>query len=552
MVNAVPRPEDMFSDAGSPVALAQRLEQYSGALEKAHTEADQGGRAFMKGVGIVENPGAKRTAIEGHLASITKSVGVDAAPEIQAQLDALKSTVMADMGKDWTLTFPNSTGLVPYDLEAPAKLLVPRLTPLRNRVARDNSGQGTARQFKRILGWSNAGVGGVADMSPFMNSQTVTETFGPMTLRRGKKINYASDSKSVSYVEQSLSDQVNWVAEFAGRGFQSARGLSQTALLWAHLGGEERAMLYARGSSGNGYAGNIAAPTIAGSTSASGGTIAAGTYNIVVTAKGGFGETAVSNTVAQVTTGATSTITVNVTAEPTGSLGIYRLYVSQAGGAVGTATFQQEFVGNTVTITAPPTSTGAVNAGATNTSSDTAGYDGFLTVQSDPAQTGYFNRQNAALNAANPGDEFQTAFMAMYQLNKADPDMIYADATVLKKLGDLLKTTSSASYKLNLDGDSKSGHFLGSTVVGLLNQVTQKMVDLELHPWMPQGCALIRSETLPIPDSEVSETAKVVNVQEYMSIDWPVVQFTYDSSTYQFGTLVHYAPAWSGLIAGIK
>jgi hypothetical protein len=69
---------------------------------------------------------------------------------------------------------------------------------------------------------------------------------------------------------------------------------------------------------------------------------------------------------------------------------------------------------------------------------------------------------------------------------------------------------------------------------------------------MPQGCALIRSETLPIPDSEVSETAKVVNVQEYMSIDWPVVQFTYDSSTYQFGTLVHYAPAWSGMIAGIK
>src|SRR4051812_21380498 len=116
MPAAVPRPEEMFSDAGTPVALAQRLEQYSGELDKAHQRADQGGRAFVKGVGIVDDPGSKRTAIEGHLSSITKSIGADVAPELQTQLDALKSTVMADMGKDWTLTFPNSTGLVPYDL----------------------------------------------------------------------------------------------------------------------------------------------------------------------------------------------------------------------------------------------------------------------------------------------------------------------------------------------------------------------------------------------------------------------------------------------------
>jgi hypothetical protein len=37
-----------------------------------------------------------------------------------------------------------------------------------------------------------------------------------------------------------------------------------------------------------------------------------------------------------------------------------------------------------------------------------------------------------------------------------------------------------------------------------------------------------------------------------MSVEWPVIQFTYDVSTYWFGTLVHYAPAWSGLILGLN
>jgi hypothetical protein len=549
MGHAVPTPSEMFSDAHG-TEIVDRFEAYKGALQTEHQKAATGGRGFVPGQGIVVDHRARADALAGQIDTISKSISPEILAGLQTEFDALKSNVTADMGKDWSLTFPNSTGLVPYDLEAPSKLLVPRLTPLRNEVPR-GKGQGTARQFKRILGWSNSGVGGVADMSPFMNSQTVQTNFGSLALRRGSKITYASDSKSVAYVEMSLSDQVNWVAQFAGQGFQDIRSLSQTALLWAHMGGEERAMLYGRGSAGNGYAGNITAPVIAGATATTGGTIAAGTYAIVVTAKGGFGETAVSNTVSQVTTGATSTITVNVTTEPAGSLGIYRLYVSQAGGAVGTATLQTEFVGNTITITAPPSNTGAVNPGATNTSSDALGYDGFLTVQSDPAQTGYFNRLNAALNAANPGDEFQNAFLAMYQLNKADPDCIYADGSTMKKLGDLLKTTSSAIYKLNLDGDGH-GHFLGSTVVGLENQVTRKMVSLDVHPWMPNGCALIRSKTLPVPDSEVSATSEVINVQEYMAVDWPVVQFTYDQSTYQYGTLVHYAPAWSGLIAGIK
>jgi hypothetical protein len=547
-MHAVPTPSEMFSDAQG-TDVARRFEAYKGALATEHQKAANGGRQFVPGQGIVKTGQAE--AIAERVANITKGLGADVIASIQGELDAIGG-VVADMGKDWSMPAgAGNTNLVPYDLEAPAKLLVPRLTPLRNEIPREK-GQGTARQFKRILGWSNSGVGGVADMSAFMDSQADPgPTFGSLALRRGAKIAYASDNKTASYVEQGLSDQVNWKAQFAGQGFQDVRSLSQTALLWATMGAEERALLYGRGGSGNGYVGTVSAPVIATSTATTGGTIAAGTYIVRVTAKTGFGETAVSNDGSQVTTGAASTITVNVTTEPAGSLGVYRLYVTQAGGAAATATFQTEFVGNTYTLTTPPTSTGVVNPGATNTSVQANGYDGFLTVLSDPNQTGYFKRLNGTLSTTNPGDEWQVAFQSLYTSVKADPDCVHVDAGTMKRLGDLLKKAPSTSYQLRLDGDSH-GHFLGATVVGLENQITRKMVSLDVHPWMPAGCSLIRSRTLPVPDSEVSATSAVVNVQEYMSVDWPVIQYTYDQSTYLYGTLVHYAPAWSGLIVGIQ
>jgi len=35
-------------------------------------------------------------------------------------------------------------------------------------------------------------------------------------------------------------------------------------------------------------------------------------------------------------------------------------------------------------------------------------------------------------------------------------------------------------------------------------------------------------------------------------MQWPVTQFAYEFSTYYRGTLVGYAPAWNGIVTGIK
>lgn len=578
MTLAPPTPSEMFSDGGD---VAGRFEAYKAALRDSHTRSETGNVAFAPKSGIVAKPNT--VALAERIESIQKGLSADAQTALQADLDAAKAA-LGDLNKDWSVTFPNSAGLVPYDLEAPAKLLVPRMTPLRNRVPRDK-GQGTGRQFKRILGWTNSGVGGIQDAMAFMNSETASTAFGPISLRRGAKITYASDSKTVAYVEQGLSDAVTWKAQFAGQGFENIRQLSQTALLWATFGAEERALLFGRGGAGNGYAGAVSAPVISGATSTTGGTIAAGTYQITVTARAGGGETVVSNRVAQVTTGATSTITVTVTTEPTGALG-YNLYVSQVGGGAGSETFQFSFSGNVATLSAPPVAGGAAIPGADSTA-NANGYDGYLTVQTDPAQSGYVKRVNLtganAIIGANTfginsqigtgvavGDQpWQDAFLALYGASNnpgggtqygnkllADPDEVWIDGTIRNALGQWLKTkATTTAYRIALTDsnvDGNPGATIGAVVGAISNQTTGKMVELNVHPYMPVGASLIRSRTLPVPDSEVSNTSAVINVQDYMSVEWPVIQFTYDVSTYMFGTLVHYAPAWSGAILGLN
>ena len=540
MPYALPSQSEMFSDSGTPIEVAQRFEQYKAALADSHARSAKGDLAFAPEQGIVKMT-APGSAVNDKLDTLTKSLSPESLAGIQQQLDELKAAT-ADLGKDWTTSFPNATGLVPVDLEAPAKLLVPRLTPLRNTTPR-TKGQGTARQFKRILGWSNSGIGGVADQSPFMNSTTAAATFGALSLRRGAKINYASDSKSVIYKEQGLSDSVNWKAQFAGQGFQDIRALSQTALLWATFGGEERALLFGRGTD-TGYAGAVAAPTISAAASGTGGTIPTATYSAKVTARGGFGESAPSTSASvSVTSGQIVTITITGT-EPVGGLG-YNLYFGPSGSEV----YQTSFSGTSFVLATYSTGTAAVPTVDTSASADA--YDGFLTVQADPTQSGYVKRVNAKLSTTNPGTEYQAAFLSLYQSVKADPEEIWNDAGVMVELGDLLKTSSSSNYRIALSNDGH-GASLGSSVVGIENQVTRRMVDLKVHPYMPAGCSLIRSLSLPMPDSEVSNTAEVVNVQDYMAIDWPVIQASYDQSTYMFGALVHYAPAWSGMLLGIQ
>lgn len=544
---AVPSPTDLFG-AGSPTETAERFESFKSALaeSKARTDSHQfrpsgrfeGYEPAGPDADTVKAAGSALAEID----TIEKTASAEVLASIRPQLDAQRAA-LAEMTKDFTSSSPLSTGFVPFDLEAPAKLLLPRQTPLRNALPR-TKGVGSARRFKRILGVSNLGVGGVPNQSIFFNSESTTNTFGGVSgLRRPNKIAYAADEKVVSYVEAGQSDSLTWRAQYQGTGFQDLRSLSQTSVLWAHLHGEERALLYGRGTL-TGFAGALAAPSGVTGVAAAGGSLSSGTVYIKVTAVGGNGESVPSSEVS-VSVTANQQVTVTVGTEPTGATG-YNIYAASSSGA---EVFQGTAHVNTFVISSLATGTAACPT--VDSSADANGYDGLVPVLTDPSQAGYVKRLNAVFNTATPGSEFQAAFQAMWGLNRADPDEIWTYAGARVALSSLLTGSSTTGYRVNIDADGTNGHHLGTIVTGVQNEVTGKVVDLNVHPFMPAGVALIRSRTLPVPDSEVSNTNEVVNVQDYMAVEWPNVQMTYDVSTYQMGVLVHYAPAWSGSLVGI-
>lgn len=576
---SAPKLEDLFSDCNSPRERAERFETLKDSLDKSASQTARGDFTYIPGENAARKGKSARSELQALVSSgeLAKSVDADTLASITAQLEASKAAT-ADITKDWSNTSPLSTGFVPFDLEAPAKLIFPRPTPLRNRISR-KPGQGLSRRFKRVTGISGSGTGGNTALSPFIND-TSTITVGSLTLRRGAKISYTADDKVIPYKQMGLSDVVLWSAEYQSQGFQDVRQLSQTALLYASMLADERAILGARGTD-SGFVGAVATPgaataaAVTASGSQTGNTANIAHLFVVVTATTMFGETVIGTALDSTALSATTGKVLNLTwTERNGATG-YNVYAGTVDGTTVATLYKVAVSGrNAATINFTGTGTGgapaavtdtfpvnsdgtggtflAVNPPSSGTSASADAYDGYLGVLLDPSQSGYVSNLSAALSTSNPGTEYQAAFASLYDSVKADPDHVLMNGFDRKQLSDAVKAgTTTPGYRLTITQDEVDGVKLGSLVSGIYNEVTGKSVDVEVHPWMPQGNSLVLSDTLPIPDSEVSATVEYHLPQDYMAINWPVIQHTFDISSYWLGALVHYAPAWSGAVKGI-
>jgi hypothetical protein len=550
----MPRATDLFGDV-SPVEAAQRHEEYLATLDKSLSNS-----STVPGLAPKADPVSALEAL-----ATNKSLAPDAMAGLQNAL-AAQRVAMQDIQKEITTTSPLSTSFAAFDLEAPAKMLTPRPTPLRNRIPR-KKGVGTSHRVKRILGYTGTGTGGVANLWPGVTEST-TNSFGSLSLERGPQISYAADDLVLPYNSYSLSDSVSFDANFSGLGYQDLRQLSSTSTLYATMLMEERMMLFARGTA-SGYSGALAQVTsvvTASPAAATGQTaLASGTYYVVVTADAGisangFGESIASAIGSEtVNTGDVLEITFPAVA---GALG-YNIYVGTTTGLAnlkyqGTVKGALKAVINgagTTSLLANNFAFSTTGAAASRATADTSayatGYDGILPTVLNPAISGAINAVNSTFSTANPGVEFQNVFATMYGNVKADPDLVLLNGNDRKQLSDAIKSGSTANYRLTIQEPGKDGVTYGSIVTGLQNEVTGKAVDLMVHPWLNQGIAPVLSFTLPIPDTEVSDVWANFMVQDYMGIQWPVVQFSYDFSTYFRGTFFCTAPAWNGVVSGI-
>jgi hypothetical protein len=224
-------------------------------------------------------------------------------------------------------------------------------------------------------------------------------------------------------------------------------------------------------------------------------------------------------------------------------------YVGTVGAYAGAYTNATTVTTPAITITTSPT-TGATPP-TTDASTQANGYDGILAITTG-ANAGYTNNIAGKFSTTNPGTELQAAFAAMYATNLANPDRILCNAQDRKQLSDLLKGSSSTGFRVNIDADGSGGHQIGQIVTAVQNESTGKVTDLMVHPYWLQGTMSLITDTLPFPNSNIASCWAYRNVQDYMGVQWPQMQFSYDFSTYWYGTFYCPAPAWQGSITGIQ
>ena len=168
MALEMPRAKDLFGDVSAKSA-AEKMEDYTSTLSAS----------LSKSVAMPGQATDATTAIESLVAN--KSLSPDVLSSLNTALQAQRGT-MGDVVKDISLTSPLSSSFAAFDLEAPAKLLTPRPTPLRNRIPR-KKGVGTAHRIKRVLGYTGTGTGGVGNTWPGI-TETTTTTFGSIAYER--------------------------------------------------------------------------------------------------------------------------------------------------------------------------------------------------------------------------------------------------------------------------------------------------------------------------------------------------------------------------------
>ncbi len=482
----------------------------------------------------------------------------------------ISSVLSAELGKTIALTSPLASGLVPFDLVAPSRLIYPVYSPLRNKLPRV-AGQGTSRKVKVLTGVSGSRTGGQAtvrwSIPEFPGGGGLGAANWPNQLP-GAGSQTAVDV-SVPYKFFGLTESLSWLAQFSGQGFEDISALVNLVLLQEAMLAEESMIL--QGANGN--LSTPANPSLSARAAATGETALSGvTTNVFVkvTAVTYYGETIAQASGASVAWSAGQVV--DVTISPVAGAAQYNIYVT-TGTAAGTYFLMASNVGgHKYTLQgALPTGGTTVPTADTGTGS-TNDYDGLFGILTGhvagstypSGYTGGYINQSAASTLTNAllfdafeglWDNSSTANTSTAGGFRADPaELIVEGFDASQYAANVLSQAAGGqtAYQLRIDQDEVGSLRTGAAISQIQNPITRSMVALVTHPYLQQGNALLMTYSLPMSFSNVSNAWEVTNVQDYISISWPVIDVTFRYSIFLYGTLVGIAPQYSGFIGGIQ
>lgn len=306
------------------------------------------------------------------------------------------------------------------------------------------------------------------------------------------------------------------------------------------------------------------------STSPTGGAIAANTNWIQVTAVNANGQTLASKVASIVTTGATSTITVNIFGVPNAvTYNIYAgtgatqpaasaMWLQSATGSAGTDPMNLYV---TVTLTAALATSGtALSSVASNTAITRKGvagnaltFDGALALllnnQFTPGSTPSIGENGESTVVLQPAaasgllalTDPQRLFQQMYRYARARPSHLFCSPQEMVTLGNLYGANANARIVVDGSSAQQVGHIVaGTRVTEILNQATGDTVQVEVLPYLPQGTMVAASFALPytIPNMGIDSQNpfRIQANMDYYMVTYPPAQG--QPTKYAFGCFV--------------
>jgi len=494
-------------------------------------------------------------------------------PTIGEQLNEMLGGVVApDVMRSFTagnMGIGSVYGLVPFDLRAPSRLIYPVYTVYRNKLPRP-PGQGTSMQERVFTGISGSQTGGqgVVDISipELVNTSNASFSTWPLNLPGAGA--QTEVNLNVPYRFFGLTEQLSWLAQFAGQGFEDISALANLILLQEMMLNEEYQLI--SGSSQN--LAVPAAPTLTVRTAQSNetamtGTAASASYYVEVAAVNYFGTTACSAGTEM--TGFAAGDVVDVFISPVPAALEYTIYLTASSGATtgyqwatcgGTKyTLQGATPASTVTPPAADTGTGKSTRmeGIVPTLTGLSAQAGIYPTIPSTWEGGYVNNSVGTHLSYNA---IYAALKALWDSTATSPGAFKADPAELISSGsdianlsqDVISQGAGTNYELFIQQGDVGNVTVGAAVSQFQNPLTRSLLKLVVHPFYYQGNADLLTYQLPQTWSNVANAWEVTCVQDYVSIAWPVIDATFRYSIFLFGALCAHAPQFSAHLGGLQ
>lgn len=461
-------------------------------------------------------------------------------------------------------TVTTASGLINYDLQAPAKNLYPVITIISKRIPRVKGKGGTATNWRVVNSISGGGYG--------------VTGWVPEGQRSGV-MGISTANKAATYATLGQEAALTFEAQSAAEGFEDERSRNSIRVLQQAMLSEESAIL---GGNASLALGTPAAPSL--SAAGTGATLPAATYSVigVQLTYEGLQNSSVANGVATSKTvsgqdgntyslsGGSSNKSANATQAVTLGQTLTATCTPKAG-AVGYAWYVGTAANETLqAITSLPTATfsaplasgtqAATAVTADNSANANTAYDGLLTQAFNPANGAYVNNLNGALMTSSGRgsvNEIDTVLKTLWDEFRVSPSVMYVSSQEQRNItSKVLNGASAPLLRFNTDGKAPLGIVANGVVEYYYNPYALNggnKIEVVLHPTMPPGTILFHVEHLPAQyqSNEVPQVAEMHVRRDWYEIEWPLVTRSYQHGIYVEEVLAVYAPFGLAILSGI-